>query len=126
VFKEVTMELNVPPVGGADGTGGPARAPRAAQAAGKSKDFSKELSEASDVHIDVPATPPEGLRAEMARAAARQDELRSTGREMHFATDPDSGRLVIQVRDLDGNVLRTLPPSQALDVISGAPLEDER
>ena len=120
------MELNVPPVGGTDGAGGPARAPRSASAAGKAKDFSKELSEASDVHVDIPASPPSELRAEIERASARQDELRAAGREMHFATDPQSGRLVIEVRDLDGNVLRTIPPSKALDVIAGAPLEDER
>jgi flagellar protein FlaG len=29
---------------------------------------------------------------------------------------------VIQVRDLDGNVLKTIPPSRALDVMSGAAL----
>src|SRR2546430_14095645 len=106
------MELNVPPVGGADGAGAPARAPRSASAAGKSKAFSKELSEASDVHIDVPANPPPELRSEVERASARYDELRAEGREMHFATDPQSGRLVIEVRDLDGNVLRTIPPSK--------------
>jgi flagellar protein FlaG len=117
------MELNVPPIRGSDGAGGPARAPRA-EAAGKSRDFSKELSAASDVHIDVPATPPPELRGEIERASARQDELRSAGRDMHFATDPTSGRLVIEVRDLDGNLIRTIPPSKALDVISGAPLED--
>lgn len=119
------MDFNVAPVGGADGAGGPARTTRPA-AAGESKAFSKALAEASDVDIAVPSSPPPELRGEMERASSRQAELRSEGREMHFATDAQSGRLVIEVRDLDGNVLRTIPPSQALDVISGAPLEDER
>ena len=33
---------------------------------------------------------------------------------------PDSNRVVIEVRDLDGNVLKTIPPAKALDVMSGA------
>jgi len=119
------MELNVPPVGGVDRAGGPARAPRSTSAAGKSTEFSKELSEASSVQIDVPATPPPELRDEMDRAYARYDELRADGRALHFATDPHSGRVVIEVRDVEGNVLRTIPPSKALDVISGVPLEEK-
>ncbi len=30
---------------------------------------------------------------------------------------------VVQVRDLDGNVIRTIPPAKALDVAAGGPLE---
>jgi flagellar protein FlaG len=36
--------------------------------------------------------------------------------------DADSGRVVVQVRDLEGHVIRTIPPSQALDVLSGGSL----
>ena len=42
--------------------------------------------------------------------------------ELHFSKDSETGRVVIQVRDLDGNVLKTIPPSRALDVMSGAAL----
>jgi uncharacterized FlaG/YvyC family protein len=68
---------------------------------------------------EIPATPPPQLRAEVERASARYDELRAQGRELHFARDPKSGRLVIEVLDLDGNIIRTIPPSKALDVVSG-------
>jgi flagellar protein FlaG len=51
------------------------------------------------------------------------DELRAEGRELHFEYDEDAGRVQIQVRDLDGNVLRTIPPSKALSVISGGKLD---
>ena len=118
------MDFNVPPVGGLDPAAGPASAPRSVSKAGESKGFSKALSEAGDVDISVPSSPPPELRDEMGRASARYDELRAQKRELHFASDPQSGRLVIEVRDLDGNVIRTIPPSKALDVISGAPLED--
>ena len=29
---------------------------------------------------------------------------------------------IIEVRDLDGNVIKTIPPSKALDIMSGAEL----
>jgi uncharacterized FlaG/YvyC family protein len=34
----------------------------------------------------------------------------------------DSGRVIVQVRDLDGRVIRTIPPAEALDIMSGKPL----
>ena len=58
----------------------------------------------------------------MDRAAARADELWRDERELHFAMDEDSERVIVQVRDLEGRVIRTIPPSEALDVLSGRPL----
>ena len=56
------------------------------------------------------------------RAAERVDELHADNRELHFSTDEQSGRVIIEVRDLDGNVLKTIPPSKAMDILSGAEL----
>jgi FlaG protein len=70
----------------------------------------------------IPATPPADVLAEVDRAAARAEELARANRELHFQKDPDSGRIIVQVRDLEGNVLRTIPPSSALDVMSGSGL----
>src|SRR4051812_28223720 len=104
------MEFNLPPIGGADRTEGPVPSnPRVAEAE-KGKDFGKALSQASDVVDALPAAPPPELSAEVERASARYEELRRQKRELHFATDPSSGRVVIEVRDLDGKVLRTVPP----------------
>ena|SRR5215212_368563 len=119
------MTFNVPPLGGVDPTGKPAPATRGVRGSTDDKSFSKALAEASQVDISVPATPPAELAGAIERASARYDELRAQGRELHFAAG-DGGRPVVQVRDLDGNVLRTLSPSEALDVISGAPVEGER
>ena len=33
--------------------------------------------------------------------------------------DEKSKRVIIQVKDLDGRVIRTIPPSEALGVMSG-------
>jgi hypothetical protein len=69
---------------------------------------------------DVPPAPTAEVRAQVDRAAEIAAELAARNRELHFSTDKDTGRVVIQVRDLDGNVIRTIPPSRALDVMSGA------
>jgi uncharacterized FlaG/YvyC family protein len=53
-------------------------------------------------------------------AADRVDELAASNRELRFRMDEATNRVVIEVRDLDGTVLRTIPPSAALDVMAGA------
>ena len=79
---------------------------------------------AEEVRLDtIASSPPVELHGEVDRAAERVDELRAEGRELHFEYDEDAGRVQIQVRDLDGNVLRTIPPSKALSVISGGKLD---
>jgi flagellar protein FlaG len=70
----------------------------------------------------IPATPPPDALREVDRAAARAEELWNDRRELHFEMDEDSGRVIVQVRDLEGRVIRTIPPSEALDVLSGKPL----
>jgi FlaG protein len=79
-------------------------------------------SEDSAVIGGIPAVPPEDALREVDRAAARADELRRDKRELHFDIDEDSGRVIVQVRDLEGRVIRTIPPSEALDILSGRPL----
>jgi flagellar protein FlaG len=70
----------------------------------------------------IPSAPPPGVLRAVDRAAARAEELWSEGRELHFEMDGDSGRVIVQVRDLDGRVIRTIPPSEALRILSGRPL----
>jgi flagellar protein FlaG len=100
----------------------PQRATRATTA-----DFSVTLANATaqkgDVAvISLPPSPPEEVLDEVARARDRAAELAADNRELHFSTDEESGRVIVQVRDLEGNVIRTIPPSDALLVMSGAPL----
>ena len=63
-------------------------------------------------------------------AARRAARGRSRGRARRRAVaraaasctshmDEDSGRVIVQVRDLEGDVIRTIPPSEALDVLAG-------
>src|SRR4051794_5507561 len=91
---------------------------RPAVAAGKAAD----AHQFDTVLGDVPPAPTEEVRRHVGRAAEVVAQLHAPNRELHFAKDDETGRVVIQVRDLDGNVLKTIPPSRALDVMSGAAL----
>jgi hypothetical protein len=71
---------------------------------------------------DVPPAPTEDVRRQVDRAAEIAQQLHDSNRELHFTKDDKTGRVVIQVRDLEGNVIKTIPPSRALDVMSGAAL----
>jgi flagellar protein FlaG len=73
-------------------------------------------ADASDV---IPASPPPEVLAEVDAAWERATELAAQNRELHFTRDERSGRTIIEVRTLDGEVLRTIPPSKMLDVMSG-------
>jgi hypothetical protein len=70
--------------------------------------------------VSLPASPPVEVREAIGAAAARAAELRAENRELHFRKDQLSGRVIVEVRDLSGNVIRTIPPSKALEVMSGA------
>ena len=109
------MDFGVPPIGRLDPAAPgvrPAgvRRPPAPEAA-----FEVSLSHALD-------GPPPELSAEMEVAARAYDRLRDEGHELSFEVDPASGRLVVGVHDLEGNLLRTIPPSAVLEVAAGAPL----
>jgi hypothetical protein len=71
---------------------------------------------------EIGPVPTEAVRDQVGIAAQRVDELAAQNRELHFSQDKHSGRVVIEVRDLEGKVVRTIPPSHALDVMSGAAL----
>lgn len=76
-----------------------------------------------DAIVDtIPPAPTPEARAAVDRAAARVEELRASNRELHFSTDPSTKRVVIEVRDLEGNVIKTIPPAKALAVMSGEEL----
>jgi hypothetical protein len=109
------MDFNIPPIGGVEGSG-PARRNESAATA----DFSASLHAA--VHAStIPASPPPSVLEDMHVAAGVADELRDQHRELHFETTPGGG-VVVQMRDLDGSVIRAVSPAQALEIASGASL----
>jgi hypothetical protein len=70
----------------------------------------------------IPASPPPEVQAEVDAAWDRASELAAANRELHFRRDEHTGRTIIEVRTLDGEVLRTIPPSRMLDVMAGGEL----
>ena len=80
-------------------------------------------AEASGTIIsEVPPAPTAEARELVDRAAERVQELHAANRELHFSREAHSNRVVIEVRDLEGNVIKTIPPAKAMDVMSGAEL----
>lgn len=110
------MDFGVPPIGRPERAGAPAGAPPARRAA-------PEAAPAASFSVPAPDGEHDALRAELAAAARRAEELRALGRELRFLVDPGGGQVRVEVRDLEGNVIRTIPPSAALDVAAGAPVD---
>ncbi|HEY2478500.1 MAG TPA: hypothetical protein VGI17_07205 [Solirubrobacterales bacterium] len=76
-------------------------------------DFARDLASASSI-----PSPPAEVSAEVqgaARAAARLHEL---GRELRF-DHGDDGRLRVELRDHDGNLLRQVPTGEIFDFADG-------
>lgn len=112
------MGLDVSPIGrpGFDVT--PTRAARAArtpEGAGR--------TDAAEISSEIPASPPPEVLDAIDAAGAVARELHEQGRELRFVGGGAGERVRIEVRDLDGNVLRTIPPSELLDVATGSPLD---
>ena len=109
------MDFNIPPLGGVERIAKPQRSSAAKPAA--------PVQPAAAVSVDtLPASPPDSVLEEMFAASKVADSLHEQARELHFEP-AGNGRVVVQVRDLDGNVIRTIPPATALDVAAGAPLD---
>jgi len=112
------MNLDVAPVGPSSCSpahGMPSPLPRPLQPAAAAR---ADLSAGA-----IPAAPPPEVLDAISAAARAYQTLRAQGRELRFARDADSGRLTIEVRDLDGRLLRKIPPSKLLDVATGGGLD---
>jgi uncharacterized FlaG/YvyC family protein len=77
------------------------------------------VEESGTIVGDVPPAPTPEAREMVDKAAEVVEQLHDSNRELHFSKDKATNRVVIEVRDLDGNVLKTIPPAKALDVMSG-------
>ena len=103
----------------------PASAVPATPAAARPQDApqpTEGVEETGTIVGDVPPAPTPEARELVAKAAEVVEHLQKNNRELHFSRDEDSNRVVIQVRDLEGNVIKTIPPSEALDILAGGEL----
>jgi hypothetical protein len=81
--------------------------------------------QASDsVTVDtIPSSPPPEVHEAMGVAAQAYDKLQDQGRQMRFKVNEGTGKLVVEVHDLHGNLLFQVPASKALDVAGGGSLD---
>jgi hypothetical protein len=118
--EELGMGLDVAPIGTPSFSTAPDRAPRGSRAAASGDDVTAVSSG------EIPAGPPPEVLEAMDAAGRVARELHATGRELRFTPpshEDGDGRVRVEVCDLDGNVLRTIPPSELVDVATGAPLD---
>jgi flagellar protein FlaG len=116
--EDSAMSLDVAPIGPIDAAGAPDPLGRRVPAPAPGTDDASAISFGT-----VPEQPPAEVLDAIGAAAARHDELAAQGRQLVFALDAEAGGVTVELHDLDGNVLRTLAPSEALDVATGAPVE---
>jgi hypothetical protein len=103
-------------------TGRTAPEPTAARPAGRDAAFADAMKARSDDRVDaIPASPPADVMQEVLVAQRAIEEMHSRGRQLHF--DMDSGRVRILLQDLDGNTLREIPPSHAIELAGGRKVE---
>jgi hypothetical protein len=86
-------------------------------------DFADALRiQAPAARVDaIPAAPPPKVHAEMLAAQRAIQDMRARSRELHF--EMDGGRVRIEVRDLEGNVIKQIPGTRALDIATGRAVE---
>jgi hypothetical protein len=66
--------------------------------------------------------PPAELLEQMAHADELNMRLRQSGRELCFALSGDGRSVQIELRDIDGHVLRILSLSEAIELAEGGAL----
>lgn len=89
-----------------------------APAAPGGPDFRRLMADRVELSDGIPAEPPPEVLDQIDAAAEVARQLQASGRELRFEQDPRSGQLVIEVRDSAGQVLRRIPPTEALAIAS--------
>jgi hypothetical protein len=69
----------------------------------------------------IPASPPDSVLDAIGAASHRADELAAVGKHVGFNVVADGdGRMSVQIRDLQGNVISPpLAPSAVFDILDG-------
>jgi hypothetical protein len=89
--------------------------PTAARPAAAETSFANTVKATADAQVDtIPASPPADVMQEVLAAQRAIQDMHTRGRQLHF--DMDSGRVRILLQDLDGNTIKEIPPSHALEL----------
>ena len=76
------------------------------------------------VHVDMSSSsPPPEVHDAIAVAAQSYTRLQQANRQLSFQIDDRTGKLTVEVHDLKGNLLFTVPAAKALDIAGGGSLE---
>jgi hypothetical protein len=79
--------------------------------------------DADTVTVDtIPASPPDEVHDAIGVANQAYHNLQAAGSELRFRVNESTGKLSVEVHDVNGNLMFTVPASTALDVASGASL----
>jgi hypothetical protein len=85
---------------------------------------SQAVQASDSVTVDtIPSSPPPEVHEAMGVAAQAYDQLQADGRQMRFKVNEGTGKLVVEIHDLHGNLLFSVPASKALDVAGGGSLD---
>lgn len=111
----------LPPQG--PGSTRPTFAPGASRRIGAPTSATRASAAEPTVSVDTfPSSPPPEVLDQIAATAQAYENLRSQGHELHFTHDEQSGRARIELRDRDGNTVRAVSASEALEIAAGKPL----
>ena len=106
------------------GSVGRTPAPAPSQTARSSAPAPAQAAHAADtVTLDtIPASPPQEVQDAMGVANQAYHNLKAEGSELRFKINESTGKLSVEVHDVHGNLMFTVPASTVLDVASGQPL----
>lgn len=113
------MSFDIASVGGSLPPTAPART---SSPAGNSASSSATTTDSVKVDM-IPSSPPPEVQEAMGVAAQSYDKLQASGRGLHFKVDDATGKLIVEVHDLHGKLMFTVPASKALDIASGGSLD---
>jgi hypothetical protein len=106
------------------GSVGRTPAPAPSQTARSSAPAPAQATHAADtVTVDtIPASPPAEVQDAIGVANQAYHNLKAEGTELRFKINETTGKLSVEVHDVHGNLMFTVPSSTVLDVASGQPL----
>ena len=70
----------------------------------------------------IPASPPDEVHDAIGVANQAYHNLQAAGSELRFKVNEATGKLSVEVHDVHGNLMFTVPASTVLDVASGGSL----
>ena len=111
------MSFDIGSVGGTPAAAAAAKSQRPAGVA------SPSVQSTDPVIVDaIPASPPDEVYDAIGVANQAYHDLQAGGSEMRFKVNEATGKLSVEVHDVHGNLLFTVPASTVLDVASGGSL----